>query len=176
MRELRSRLDAARARALEMGVPSRRSDSQLYEMLAECLSIVDWVERDQLQEELRESVRVSVGCRGQGNAGRGRRFTQAGSDSFVVVCRWVLEGVDTRNSVYRYARALREAGARQISPEELPRWLRENGGVRALCRPAESSAASLIRELRQMAPGERAVVRMRPDGTLEIAERTPPTA
>ena len=126
---IRERLQLAREHADSGGVPMRRTDKALYALLAECLGICEDVERDGLLPELREAVRVTVDIRGQNNAGKGRRYAETGSDVYTLVARAVLEGVDNRNSVYRYAGALRCAGERQIRSVELEEWLTTHGGV-----------------------------------------------
>jgi len=129
---IRERIAAARDKAANGGLPVRRKDKALYNLLAECLGICEDVLRGDLLLELREAVRVSVDIRGAGNAGKGRRYAENGSDAYILVARAVLEDVDNRNSVYRYAGTLREAANRQIKSSQLAQWLVENGGVRAL--------------------------------------------
>jgi hypothetical protein len=142
---LQSRLDAARENAFNGGVPIRRKDGKLYQLLAECLGICEEVKARGQEAELREMVRVSVDARnpeiwGNGRAasnnGRGRRFAYSDSDAFILVARYVLAGVDGRNSHYRYAVTMREAHKRQIAAAGLVEWLGENGGVNALYGPA----------------------------------------
>ena len=126
---IRERLQLAREHADSGGVPMRRTDKALYALLAECLGICEDVARDGLLPELREAVRVTVDIRGQNNAGKGRRFAFKDADVYTLVARAVLEGADNRNSVYRYAGALRCAGERQIRSVELEAWLATHGGV-----------------------------------------------
>ncbi len=142
---LQSRLDLAKAHAFNGGIPIRRKDGKLYQLLAECLGICEEVIRDRREAELREMVRVSVDARnpeiwGNGRAksnnGKGRRFAYHDSDAFILVARYVLAGVDGRNSHYRYAVTLREAHKRQIASADLVAWLGENGGANALYGPA----------------------------------------
>lgn len=132
MSDIVTLLNAARDRALKGGLPTRRRDGALYALLSGCLFICEKVQREGLEAELRRAVQVSVDERGKGNAGKGRRYAEKDSDAYILVCRHVLEGVDTRNSVYRYAVALREAAARQVSSPDLSKWLKDNGGVSAL--------------------------------------------
>lgn len=134
---LTERLKIARNHADKGGLPTRRKDAQLYALLAECLSICEDVLRDGLQAELREAVRVSVNVRGANNAGKGRRFAFKDADAYTLVARAVLEGIDNRNSVYRYSSALRAAGERQIHSDDLTDWLTRHGGVASLYRGRE---------------------------------------
>lgn len=129
MTDLADRLHAARDLALRSGVPARRKDSELYRLLADCLAICELVERDGLKERLREEIAVSVNIRNQSNKGKGRRYVELGSDIPVTVCRFVLDGVDNRSSVYRYATCLREAAKRQIRSDALVDWVQKNGGL-----------------------------------------------
>ena len=141
---LQPRLAQAREHALNGGIPIRRRDGKLYALLAECLSICEEVIRDGMFEELREIARVSVDerrprgevTRAESNNGKGRRYVEAGSDAYILVARYVLAWADGRNSHYRYATTLREAGKRQIAAADLAKWLTENGGVNALYSPA----------------------------------------
>jgi hypothetical protein len=149
------RLDAARARAFNGGVPVRRKDGKLYQLLAECLLICEEVISAGQETELREMVRVSVDVkrpetwatglgRQASNNGRGRRYAESRSDAFILVARYVLTGVDGRNSFYRYATTLREAHKRQIAGADLVKWLGHNGGVNALYRPATIKGESYM--------------------------------
>lgn len=124
-------LEAARKRAIDGGLPTRRKDKQLYGLLSGCMFICEKVERENLYDELRQHIRVSVDVRGKGNAGKGRRYATPEADVTVLVCRYVLQA-DNRNSVYRYAATLRQAFARQLTSAQLVEWLTENGGVNAL--------------------------------------------
>lgn len=141
---LQSRLEQAREHAFNGGIPIRRKDGKLYALLAECLTICEEVQAAGMFEELRRLARVSVNerkprgtvTRAEGNNGRGRSYVEAKSDAFILVCRYVLAGVDERNSSYRYAVTLREAAKRGIAGVDLAAWLGKNGGVNALYAPA----------------------------------------
>lgn len=139
---LAARLDAVRATALSDGIPVRRKDGRLYGLLADCLALCEDVIRNGEETELRELVRVSVDLRGQGNSGKGRRYAETGSDAFILVARYVLSGVDGRNSFYRYAGTLRTAFKRGIASSALAEWLQANGGVNALYIPGGNRAAT----------------------------------
>lgn len=60
-----------------------------------------------------------------------RRYVENGSDVFSRVCRYVFARTNHTN-VCRYAHVLREAEKAQITPADLPDWLKSNGGVNAL--------------------------------------------
>jgi hypothetical protein len=150
---LKSMLDAARAEAYSGGMPVRRKDAALYGLLAKCLAACEIVQREGREDDLRELIRVSVDARnpsiwGQGraagNQGRGRRYAEAASDVFVLVCRYVLPETETRAARSRYASALREASRRQIASGQLAAWLSENGGVLTLfkSRPVEAKTVA----------------------------------
>lgn len=142
MSSIASLLEAARVKALNGGLPIRRKDGSLYALLAGCMFICEKVQREQLEPELHEAVRVRVDIRGENNAGKGRRFAFKDADAFTLVCRYVLSA-DNRQSAYRYATTLREASKRQISSGELTSWLTKNGGVQALflTRPVDARSA-----------------------------------
>jgi hypothetical protein len=153
---LLTRLDQAREHALNGGVPIRRKDGKLYQLLAECLGICEEVNSAGMFEELRQLAVVRVNerqprgtvTRAESNNGRGRKWVEKGSDAFILVARYVLAGIDGRNSHYRYAVTMREAAKRQIAAADLVQWLGENGGVNALYRPTTmKNAANQTRQL-----------------------------
>lgn len=127
-------LDSARAKAMTDGLPARRKDAGLYAVLAGCLFLVEKVERDGLHDELYAACRARLSR---------RRFIMAKNEVPLLVCRYVLEGADNRNSVYRYAATLKQAHQRQIGAAALAAWLADNGGVRALFlrRPLNKTTA-----------------------------------
>jgi hypothetical protein len=150
--ELKSTLDAARDEAYNGGLPVRRKDATLYSLLAKCLAACEIVQREGREDDLRDLIRVSVDARdpsiwGQGraagNQGRGRRYVEAASDVFIMVCRYVLPETETRAARSRYASALREASRRQICSSELAAWLSENGGVLTLFKSRPVKAKSV---------------------------------
>lgn len=142
MSELIKLLDAAKKRAIAGGLPTRRKDKALYGLLAGCMFICEKVERENLHDELRTHIRISVDIRGENNAGKGRRYAEKMADVTVLVCRYVLQN-DNRNSMYRYAATLREAFKHQIPSTELVEWLTKNGGVNALYKSRPVTARSV---------------------------------
>lgn len=132
MSDIATLLAAVKQKAVKGGLPTRRKDSALYGLLAGMLFICEKVDRERLHDELIAAITVHVDVKGEGNSGKGRRYVNDKGDTFVLVCRHVLGNIDTRDAVYRYARNLREASQRQISPHELGGWLRKNGGLAAL--------------------------------------------
>jgi hypothetical protein len=157
MTDLAAKLDKAKETAYNGGVPVRRKDGALYRLLAECLAICETVERDGLQDELRELLRVSVDVRSpeiwaqgrprsDGNAGRGKRYAEKDSPTPVLVCRYVLEG-DARNNPYRYAACLVQAMTLQISSSDLAEWLAENGGLNTLYKTREREQPRVTKTL-----------------------------
>ena len=139
LHNLQQRIEDLRAKAQADGLPVRRADAQLYAILAECLSICEEAQETDSVRVLAEAVAQSVAGSEHDN-GRGRRYLERRSDVFTVVARAVLEGVDNRNSVYRYALTLREAARRGLTSAVLEDWLLQNGGVNALYRTRPVSA------------------------------------
>ena len=92
----------------------------LYRVLGKALVIC---EQAVSQEELRALIKTR-----SSGALTGRRYAEAGSDVYTVVCRYVFEG-SVHGNVSRYACALREAKLRQIRGADLAQWLKDNGGV-----------------------------------------------
>ena len=147
MSALSDKLEAARLKARNGGVPFRRTDGALYALLADLLAIIEDVERDKLQDELRSAVKLS------GVGAIGRKYVERGTDASILVCRHVLDNDDTRNSTYRYALSLREARRRQIRSGELAEWLRGNGGVNTLYKTRPTATKSnTVRTLHLNAP------------------------
>lgn len=127
--EFFDRLDEVKASASKGGLPQRRKDLELYKILASCLDLCLWADREEaLRSELVEAVRAKE------KEGRNRVYVNSGAKTAVLVCRYVLEGEDNRNSIYRYAACLDQAIERQLRPEGLVDWLRENGGLNRLFR------------------------------------------
>lgn len=135
MNKLTQRLEAARAKAFQNGVPIRRQDIALYRLLAECLSIADTVSSKEIYEELR-TVFLSRTLEGE------KKFLLTGNP-ILLVCRYVLEGQDNRNSIYRYAKSLEEARRRNIDASSLEDWLHRNGGIKALFLAREIQARTI---------------------------------
>ena len=134
----RERIEALRAVAQSDGLPVRRADARLYAILADCLAICEDALSQNALPELRRAVMVSVS--GVAPAGRGRKYLEQRADAYVIVARAVLDGIDNRNSVYRYAMTMREAARRGIASQALEKWLGENGGINALFKARPVSA------------------------------------
>lgn len=100
----------------------------LYGALGECLALCQYVMGEGLEEELRSAVEEPP----TGPRGKGSRKVKGTSDVFHVVCRFAFGNPKDRSSIVKYAQAIREAAARQISSHDLAGWLEKNGGTRAL--------------------------------------------
>jgi hypothetical protein len=124
---LADRLKAVRDKAQHNGLPMRRTDASLYDLLAEIKAICEDVTRDGAVDELRQ-IYWQQGLR----SNKRKRYVETGADVHILACRYVLDTQDSRNSTYRYALALREADKRQINAASLTEWLTDNGGVNAL--------------------------------------------
>ena len=129
---LQSKLDTIRHRAHNDGLPVRRKDGALYRLLADCLSLCEWVQQEGLESQVRDCLRVHVNRRGEDNRGRGRKYVEHASDVYTVVCRYALGDFETRANYTRYAVAIREAAKRQIRGDGLAVFLSDQGGVMAL--------------------------------------------
>jgi hypothetical protein len=129
MDSLLERLERARLHADTGGLPVRRKDAALYALLAECLSICEWVGQEKQEAQLRQHLTARL--RAGHTTGRAR-YVEKASDVYTVVCRYALGEWDTRTNYTRYAVALREAAKRQVKSERLADYLREAGGIMAL--------------------------------------------
>lgn len=126
--ELDRRLAEVRRLTFEGGVPVRRRDMVLYEALASCLALCEYVQAEGLIEELRAAVIEDP----TGPRGKGGRFVKSTSDVYTMVCRYAFGNPKDRSSIVKYSQTLREAVARQISSHRLALYLKANGGTRAL--------------------------------------------
>ncbi|MGL4396602.1 MAG: hypothetical protein ACRCS9_08700 [Hyphomicrobium sp.] len=83
----------------------------------------------------------------QPNDGK-RRYVERGSDEYILVCRFVFDGLKTaaadRSNASRYAHCLRQAAKKGLKSAELAKHLSENGGVNALFlrRPLEATTVT----------------------------------
>jgi hypothetical protein len=125
-------LDALRTEARTTGLPVRRTDARLYDLISRVYGAALRIDRDNATASLRARVE---GLKSPKPDARRRAYVERQSDVFILASRYVLTGVDNRNSVYRYAAAMRGAADRQIPPDKLPGWLAENGGLRELLKP-----------------------------------------
>lgn len=124
MSDALERIRALRGRALGEGLPTRRSDDRLYSLISDTYDLC----LDVPVEELRGVTLPAV-------QGRTVSKPHLDSDIFIIVSRLILTGVDNRNSIYRYASAMRAAHARQVPRGTLRQFLSENGGLRSLLKP-----------------------------------------
>lgn len=115
----------------------RRSDAELYHVMAGCLAMVERCDREPgLLDALKAAHLASL---------EGRRYFESGADAPLVVGRMVFGGGHGRVAAWRYTACLREARKRQITSDDLPGWLNENGGLNALFlgRPVKSRTAAV---------------------------------
>lgn len=126
--ELQSRLEELRRLTLTGGVPVRRKDAVLYEALAKCLSLCEYIQQERLEADLRAALTVP----GEGRQGKGGQKVKATSDVYQMVVRFAFGSPKDRSSIVKYAQTIREAAARQIGSQRLAAWLAANGGTRAL--------------------------------------------
>ena len=122
------RLEAVRQAANASGLPVRRKDRTLYEVLASCATICE----DALRERSVEDLRREIVKEGSGPKGKGAKRVREATDVYGLVCRYVFGDRKEFSSLSKYAQTLREAANRQIASEHLLEWLCKNGGARAL--------------------------------------------
>ena len=157
-------LEVLRKKALQVGVPARRSDTSLYTLLSECLVVCLKVERDGLHEEVRSALTIT-------HENGKRQYVEKRTHVSTLVSRYVLGGVDNRNSVYRYARVLKVAMLEQVSPAHFVEWVKGKGGIaRASLKPQTNE--HVIKRIRAMKPGQTATVSKDDHGNLFIVLHT----
>lgn len=106
--------------------PSQKQASlALYGVMAKCMELCERAERDETERE--EIYRLFADQPKQGN----RRYVERGSDTYVLVCRFVFTETDRTNAM-RYASALREAAKLQLNSKTIAEWLKTEGGINAL--------------------------------------------
>jgi hypothetical protein len=125
--DIRHRINAAKQRA-GFFVTQRRRDIDLYALLAECLAACEEAQRSGLESE----VRAELATRPLN--GRNRTYTEAGSDIFLVIGRYVFEPEINRAASWRYTAVIREAAKIGLASADLVDHLRANGGINALFR------------------------------------------
>lgn len=117
-------LNACRSIARDSNL-SRLPRPELHGLVARCMSLAERCLRDQSEMSvLHAAVRV------EGVGLTGRRYVEADTDAYLLVCRHVFDADRSRG--WRFASVMREAAGRQIQARDLPRWLADNGGMNAL--------------------------------------------
>jgi hypothetical protein len=131
------------------GVPVRRSDGRLYDLLGQCLTLCEDVLRAGQEAELREATREA---RPEGDNRKRGRWALASSDVFTLVARSVLQAQDAQPNYSRYASVMRQAQKRGIDGADLAKWLADNGGARSLYRTAAETGAQRVWAIQLVAP------------------------
>lgn len=135
-------MDARQSAADVVARHKKLASFRLYAVLAPCLEICE-----RCQANPAEMAEIESLFRQQPHDGN-RRYVEAGSDIFVLVCRFVFAGTNRTNAM-RYSQCLREAVKLGLTSADLEAWLRQNGGVNALYfRRPLASATSSARTLR----------------------------
>jgi len=111
-------------------IGKRHSSFELYNLLAQCMALAERCEAGNEYGELRSLVAKRP------KQGRNRTYVERGSDSFILVCRFVFGDLKTsaaqRSNASRYAHCLRQAQKCGIASGQLAQHLAHNGGVNAL--------------------------------------------
>jgi hypothetical protein len=129
----------SRARDAAQNFPKRRSDAELYRLLADCMAICERCEKEgQLERLKQEAVQRAK------DRGARRAYFEAGADVYLVVGRLVFEGEKARAACWRYTSCMREAGHKGIVSGQLVGWLATNGGINALFRSRKVKARSRL--------------------------------
>lgn len=109
-------------------VGRRHSSRELYDLLGRCMSLAEFCVQGEANTEMRRLVLE--------RSTQGRRYVEKGSDSYLLVCRFVFGSAKSasaeRSNASRYAHALRIAHKNNLAPQQLSNWLFSNGGVNAL--------------------------------------------
>ncbi len=143
------RIADLRAKAHSGGLPVRRSDAKLYDLLGQCLTLCEDILREGREGELRDATREA---RPEGETKRRGRYAQSGSDAYTLVARSVLQAHDAQPNYSRYASVMRSAAKLGISGADLAQWLAENGGARSLYRTAADSGEHRLWSIQLVSP------------------------
>ncbi len=106
----------------------KRSNDQLYEILAQCLTIYEKLSEDHKQRQLFRSFCEDLKKEGVLTFNDGTHLTTR-------IVRYVFRNCGKRS--FAYAKALQVAQAAKITPKQLPNWLIEQGGVEQVRRAAK---------------------------------------
>jgi hypothetical protein len=124
MEEIKERMSDIKSRA-SFFMSKRRSDRELYKLIADTMSICERVSALGLEEELRKDIRSR-------STPETRSYVEKSSDVFLLVGRSVFEPELNRGTSWRYTSAMREANKRSINSREIFDWLLSNGGINTL--------------------------------------------
>lgn len=111
-------------------IGKRKSSFELYALLADCMALAERCEGSLVDRvEMRKLVAQQEGS---GN----RKYVEARSDAFIIVCRFVFHDLRSdgasRSNASRYAMCLREARKLNIRSDKLAEYLRDKGGINSL--------------------------------------------
>lgn len=143
------RIADLRAKAHSGGLPVRRSDAKLYDLLGQCLTLCEDVLRAGREDELREAMRQD---RPEGEKQKRGRWALATSDVFLLVARGVLQAADAQPNYSRYASVMRQANKIGIAGANLADWLIKNGGARSLYRTTADGGEQRVWSIQLTAP------------------------
>jgi hypothetical protein len=138
-----------RAKAHSGGLPVRRSDAKLYDLLGQCLTLCEDVLRSGGEDELREAAREA---RPEGDVKKRGRWALTSSDVYTLVARSVLQAHDAQPNYSRYASVMRQASKLGIAGADLGAWLAENGGARRLYRTVADGGEQRVWAIQLTAP------------------------
>ena len=130
---LRESLLSLRERAAFFAA-KRRSDGELYEVLAACLALCEEIDAT---DQLEEVKALTIARRS------GRAYFEKGADAPLVVCRYVFETEKRRDACWRYTATLREARKRGLTSATLVEFLALEGGINSLFRGRSVTARSV---------------------------------
>lgn len=129
--------------AAEAGpIGKRQSSMELYRLLASCMALG---KRCMADQDDRSEMRRLVS--GQGIKGQ-RRYVEAQSHPYLLVTRYVFHNLKSssgdRSNASRYAKALLQADKMNLGPNELAKFMWDNGGVNALylSRPLDAATVT----------------------------------
>lgn len=143
------RIADLREKAHSGGLPVRRSDAKLYDLLGQCLTLCEDVLRAGQEDALREATRQD---RPEGETRKRGRWALISSDAYTLVARSVLQAHDAQPNYSRYASVMRQAAKRGIAGTELAAWLAENGGARSLYRTVADEGQQRVWSIQLTAP------------------------
>ena len=124
--DFQSKLDDLNKRA-RLFTSDKRHRTDLYQVIADCMTICEEAERRGFTKRIRELVEA----RSSGGK-KGRVYFEATADKVDIIGRYIFEPTSGRANSWRYIASIKEAYKRQLSSDDIAQWLTDNGGLSAL--------------------------------------------
>ena len=123
--------------------PARRSDSELYVLLSDCMSLAARVAHDEQAKEALKARTIADDLA----RGAKRSYFERDADEFLIVGRFMFGGVKARAACWRYTSCMREASKMGVDADNLADWLSKNGGINSLFKRRKVSKRTRVTKI-----------------------------